>query len=245
MHAPLEDAPLFERRKTIMAKKYAMEATKRDGAGKGIARALRRDGKTPAVIYGDKKEPITITLDQNSANVEYNRGGMFTTLCEMNLDGDKHLVLARDIQLHPVRDTVEHVDFLRVTDKTKISVNVPVHIVGEDTSPGLKAGGVLNIIRFEVELNCSATKIPDFIEADISTKEIGDSIRISDATLPAGTSPVIDDRDFALASIDAPKTLEEEEADQDAADEALAAVGEEGEEGEAAEGDASAEDASE
>lgn len=225
-----------------MAIKYAMEATKRDGAGKGIARALRRDGKTPAVIYGDKKEPITITLDQNAVNVQYNRGGMFTTLCNMDINGENHLVLARDVQLHPVKDTVEHVDFLRVTDKTKISVNVPVQLIGEDVCPGLREGGVLNIIRFEVELNCSATKIPDVVEVDISSKEIGDAVRMSDAKLPAGTKPVIDDRDFAIASIDAPKTIEEEEADQEEADAVADAVGED----EAAEGeDAEAEEASE
>lgn len=230
-----------------MAKNYAMEAATRDSAGKGIARALRREGRTPAVIYGDKKEPVLISVDQNSTNVEYNRGGMLSTLCKLSVDGKEALVLARDVQLHPVRDTVEHIDFLRVTDKTKIAVSVPINILNEDKSPGLDQGGILNVIRFEVELNCSATKIPDSIDVDIGEKEIGDSIRISDATLPAGVTPVIDDRDFALASIDAPKSLEEEEADQEAADEALAAVGEDGEEGEAAEGgeEASKEDASE
>ena len=228
-----------------MAKTYAMEAAKRDGAGKGIARALRREGRTPAVIYGDKKEPVLISVDQNTVNVEYNRAGMFTTLCELNVDGDKNLVLARDVQLHPVTDVVEHVDFLRVTDKTKIAVSVPVQFAGEDAAPGLRAGGILNLIRFEVELNCSATKIPDFIEVDISAKEIGDSIRISDATLPAGTSPVIDDRDFAIASIDAPKTVEEEEAEAAENEEGIEAS-EAGDEAESSEGgEEASEDASE
>lgn len=231
-----------------MAKKYAMEAANRDGAGKGIARALRREGRTPAVIYGDKKEPILISLNQNKVNVEYNRGGMFTTLCEVNVDGDKSLVLARDIQLHPVTDVVIHVDFLRVTDKTKIAVNVPVQFINEADSPGLDAGGLLNVIRFDVELLCSATKIPDSIEVNLAGKEQGDSVRISDANLPDGVTPVISDRDFAIGSVDAPKTAEQEEAENAAAEEAAEAADAEGEEGEAAaEGgeDAAKEDASE
>ena len=196
-----------------MAKQYLMQANARDGAGKGIARALRREGRTPAVIYGDKKEPVLISLDQNSANVEYNRGHMLSTLCDLDVAGDKHLVLARDVQLHPVTDMVEHVDFLRVTAKTKIAVSIPVELVNEDASPGMKQGGILNVVRFEVELVCSATKIPDLIEVDLTGKEMGDSVRISDAKLPEGTSPVIDDRDFAIATIDKPKTAEEEDAE--------------------------------
>lgn len=218
-----------------MSGNYAFKAEKRDGAGKGIARALRRDGKVPAVIYGDKKEPITIAIPSNDINVQYNKGHMFTTLCDMDVNGEKHVVLARDVQLHPVSDLVVHADFLRVTAKTKIAVNVPVHLINEEKCPGIRAGGVLSIVRFEVELYCSAMDIPDAIEVNLEGKDIGDSIKISDATLPAGVKPVISDRDFTIANISAPKTAAQEEAEAEAAD-AEIAESEAGDD-EAAEGD--------
>lgn len=228
-----------------MSKNYALEAAKRDGAGKGIARALRRENKVPAVIYGDNKEPVLISLPANETNVEYNRGHMFTTLCDLNAGGDKHLVLARDVQLHPVTDTVQHIDFLRVTSKTTIAVNVPVHFINEDKSPGLEEKGVLNIVRYDVELYCSATAIPDKIEVDLTGKEQGDSVNVSDAALPDGTKPVIDDRDFTIATVMAPRKIEEElpvetEEGEEGA-EGKAADGEEGAEGEATEGEESKE----
>lgn len=192
-----------------MSKNYAMTAAKRDRAGKGIARALRREGRVPAVIYGDKKEPIKISLVANDTNVEYNRGHMFTTLCDLDVEGEKHLVLARDVQLHPVTDIVEHIDFLRVTAKTKIAVDVPVHFINEEKSPGLDQKGILNVVRYTVELVCSATHIPEQIEVNLEGKEQGDSVNISDAALPEGTKPVIDDRDFTIATIVAPRKAEE------------------------------------
>ncbi len=230
------------RKEKTMSDKYAFKAEKRDAAGKGIARALRRSGRIPAVIYGDKKEPVMISLDSNNTNVEYLRGHMLTTLCDLDVSGDKSLVLARDIQLNPVTDVVEHVDFLRVSAKTKIAVNIPVQFINEDKSPGLVDKGILSVIRFEVELNCSATSIPEVLEVNIEGKEIGDSIKMSDAILPAGVSPVIDDRDFTIATIDAPKTAEEEEAENEegAIDPVEAA-----EEAEAAEGGEATEEASE
>lgn len=220
-----------------MSDKYAFKAEKRESAGKGIARALRREGRIPAVIYGDKKQPVMISLDSNDANVEYNRGHMLTTLCDLDVSGDKNLVLARDVQLHPVTDKVEHIDFLRVTSKTKIAVNIPVNFLNEEDCPGLKEKGILNVIRFEVEVYCSATNIPETLDVDIATKVIGDSIKVSDASMPDGVSPVIDDRDFTIATIDAPKTIEEEEAE-----EAEAAEAAEGEEAEGAEGEEASEE---
>ncbi len=226
-----------------MSKNYALEAETRDRAGKGVARALRREDKTPAVIYGDKKEPINIALPANDLNVEYNKGHMFTMLCEMMIEGEKHVVLARDIQLHPVTDVVIHADFLRVTKKTQIAVEVPVNFINEDKSPGLKDGGVLNVVRYEIELYCSAMEIPESVEVDLAGAETGDTIKLSNITLPDGTKPVIDDRDFSIATIAAPKRIEEDDVPE----------GEEGaEEGEFAEGaegesadDAKGEDASE
>jgi len=232
-----------------MSKNYAFKAESRDGTGKGSARALRRDGLTPAVIYGDNKEPVTISIPSNDINVEYNKGHMFTTLCDLDVDGDKHLVLARDVQVHPVTDVVVHADFLRVNKKTKIAVAVPVELINEDKSSGMRDGGVLSVVRFEVELVCSAMEIPEVIKVDMDGKEIGDTIKISDAQLPEGVKPVIDDRDFAIANISAPKTMEDLEAEEAAADAEIEASEADDEaegaaEGEAAEG-GDAEDAKE
>lgn len=202
-------------------KNYAIEAQSRDRAGKGIARSLRREGRTPAVVYGDKKEPVLISVDTNNINTEYNRGHMLTTLCDLTVDGKKQVVIARDVQLHPVTDVVEHVDFLRVSRKTKVAVSVPVHFVGQDDAPGIQNKGILNVIRFEVELNCSATHIPEQIDVNIASKEIGDAIKISDAVLPKDVTPVIDDRDFTIATIDAPKAAAaEDEEETEGAEEA-------------------------
>lgn len=208
-----------------MSKNYAMTAAQRDGAGKGIARALRREGRVPAVIYGDNKDPVTISLSARDAHVEYHKGRMFTSLCEMDVDGKQHLVLARDIQTHPVSDNVQHIDFLRVTPKTKIAVDVPVQFINEDKSPGMDQKGVLNVVRYTVELLVTATNIPDVIEVSLEGKEHGDSVNVSDAALPEGAKPVIDDRDFTIATVLAPRKIEEE-------------VPAEGGEGEAAEGEA-------
>lgn len=227
-----------------MSKNYAMIADVRERAGKGIARSLRRAGKTPAVIYGDKKEPIKITLSENAINVEYNKGKIFTTLCDLNVGKEKHLVLARDVQLHPVTDIVEHVDFLRVTKKTKLAVDVPVQFINEDKCPSVEQKGTVNVVRHTVELLVSATAIPDFIEVNLEGKEHGDSVNVSDAALPEGATPVITDRDFTIATLLAPKTAEQQEAEDAAAAEAGDGIVSDEEataEGDEAEGDAEAE----
>lgn len=212
----------------MATKHYPMSAVKRERAGKGVARALRRENQTPAVIYGDKKDPITVSIPTKETNLEYNKGQMFTSICDLEVDGTKMEVLARDVQLHPVSDNVLHVDFLRVTDKTTVTVAVSVNFTNQEQSPGIKEKGVLNIIRYDVDIICQAKNIPDEIEVDISTFEIGDSIKISNASLPEGAKPAITDRDFALAAIAAPKTIIEDEPVE----------GAEGEEGaEAAEGE--------
>ena len=145
---------------------------------------------------------------------------MFTTLCDLAVAGDKHLVLARDVQLHPVTDVVEHVDFLRVNDKTKIAVNVPVQFINDDKCPSLAQKGTLNVVRHTVELMVSAMKIPDLIEVNIEGKEHGDPVKVSDASMPEGAAPVIDDRDFTIATLVPPKTAAQEEAEEAAAAEA-------------------------
>ena len=188
-----------------MSKNYALKAAKRDQAGKGVARSLRRENKVPGVIYGDKKEPVKIALPSNDINVEYRKGHMYTNLCDMDVDGQKHLLLMRDIQLHPVTDAVMHADFLRVNEKTMIAVEIPVEFLNEDKCEGLKEGGILNIVRHEVELMCSAMNIPESIQVNLEGKVYGDSVRINDAILPPGTKPVIE-RNFVIATLLAPKS---------------------------------------
>lgn len=193
-----------------MTKHYALSAETRDRAGKGVARALRRENKIPAVIYGDAKDAETIALPVKEVTMEYHKGHMFTNLCDLEIGGKKQLVLARDVQLDPVRDTVLHVDFMRVTPKTTIVVNVPVHFKNEEACPGVKAGGSVTIARHELELVCKATDIPEEVIVDLSKAEIGDAIKISDIELPNGTKSGYQ-RDVTIASIAAPRMLLEEE----------------------------------
>ncbi|MCB9989344.1 MAG: 50S ribosomal protein L25/general stress protein Ctc [Rhodospirillales bacterium] len=212
-----------------MSKNFALKAEKRERAGKGIARAVRREGKIPGVIYGDHKEPVVISMPEKELTLEYHKGHMFTNLCDMDVSGEKHTVLARDVQLHPVTDRMMHVDFLRVTPKTKLNVMIPVHFVGQEECPGLKEKGVLNVVRHEVEMTVQAVNIPENIEISLAGFEIGDSIKISAATLPEGSKPAITDRDFTIATIAAPKTaaaIEEEEAAEASAEAAAEASAE-------------------
>ncbi|MGQ0526703.1 MAG: 50S ribosomal protein L25/general stress protein Ctc [Alphaproteobacteria bacterium] len=225
-----------------MSKNYALKAAKRELAGKGVARALRREDKIPGVVYGDGKESVKISLPSIPVNLEYNKGLMFTHLCDLDVGGEKHLVLARDIQLHPVKDRVEHVDFLRVNAKTKIKIDVPVHFINEDKSPGLKEKAVLNVVRHEIELFCSAIDIPEFIEVDLTGMETGDAVKISHAILPQGSSPTIKERDFTIATLQEPKAYVEEEITNPAAEGVESAAPAEGAEGAApAAGDKKAE----
>lgn len=193
-----------------MTKHYALSAAKRDRAGKGIARSLRREDRIPAVIYGDKKEPLMISLPVKETTLEYQKGHMFTTLCDISVDGQKQLVLARDVQTHPVSDKIEHLDFLRVSEKTKLTVDVPVHFVNYEASKASKERAVLNIVRHTVEMVCLAQSIPEAIEVDLTPFEMGDAVKINDVKLPAGTTPKITDRNFTLATLAAPKAFVEE-----------------------------------
>ena len=188
-----------------MSRNYSLSAQKRDRAGKGVARALRRVSSIPAVIYGDNKEPELVSLPQKELTLTYQKGVMQTRLCDLSVDGKNHLVLARDVQLHPVTDAVIHVDFLRVTPKTTITVAIPVHFIDQDSSPGIKLDkGVLTVIHHSISLICPATKIPEMIEVSLKDKKIGDSIRLSMATLPEGVKAPKGMEDEALATIAAP-----------------------------------------
>ncbi len=182
---------------------YELKAVARERVGKGSSRELRRNGSIPAVIYGDKQAPISIVLDTNEVTKRIHAGGFMTTVASIQVGGEKINVLPKDYQLDPVRDFVLHVDFLRVSADSKVVVQVPVHFINEEKS-AIKIGGVLNIVRHEVELHCPANAIPEFITVDLAGHKIGDSLHISHVKLPAGVTPVIADRDFTIATIVAP-----------------------------------------
>lgn len=194
---PLEVVGIIWRK--TMSKHITMTAALRDRAGKGNARATRRSGKVPAVIYGDNKPPVLIALDNIQITKALHSGHLFTHLCDLTVDGQKHTVLARDVQMHPIKDTPDHVDFLRVSEKTVITVEVPVHVTGQDKSPGVKAGGVLNIVLHTLEVSCRADQIPEEIMVDISDMDITDTIKVGDLKLPAGVKPVADAEDTLIS----------------------------------------------
>jgi large subunit ribosomal protein L25 len=196
-----------------MAAAYELKAQARAGVGKGAARALRRQGLVPAVIYGDKKDPLPIAIAFKDAHKRIYAGGFLSHVITLDVDGTKHQVIPRDYQLDPVKDFPLHVDFLRVGAGTSLHVEVAVHFINEEASPGLKRGGVLNVVRHTIELSCPADAIPEAITIDLTGKEIGDSIHISHVVLPAGASPVIHERDFTIATLVAPSGLRAEEAE--------------------------------
>jgi large subunit ribosomal protein L25 len=217
-----------------------MAAQARDRVGKGTARAARRNGMVPCVIYGNKKPAVSVLLERRIVERELHKGGFTNRLYDVDVEGKSEQVLPRDVQLHPITDLPMHVDFLRLSSATQIKIMVPVTFLDDEESPGLKRGGVLNVVRHEIEFSCRADAIPETIEISLDGLDIGDSIHISQVKLPDGVEPTITDRDFTIATIAAPTVATEEE-------EAEAAEGEaEGEaaegEGEAAEGEASAEE---
>ena len=199
---------------------YELKAEVREQVGKGSARAVRNNGKVPAVIYGDKQPPLAIALSYKEIYYKIHGGGFLTTVATIDVDGKKIQVLPKDFQLDPVRDFPMHVDFLRVSKDTEVNVQIPVHFINEEKSPGIKRGGVLNIVRHEVEFHCPANAIPDSITVDLDGAEIGDSIHISSVKLPAGVKPVIADRDFTIATIAGSAAMKSEE-DADAASAAV------------------------
>lgn len=194
-----------------MTKVIALAAELRARAGKGTARQTRRDGRVPAVIYGNKQAPLTISLNEREFVRVLHQPGFFTHLFDVTVDGATHRVLPRDVQFHPVTDLPLHVDFLRVSAETRITVNVPVEFVDQEKSPGLKRGGVLNIVRHDVEVTCGADDIPEHLTISCEGFEVGASIHISAVKLPAGVTPTITDRDFTIATIVAPSGLKSEE----------------------------------
>jgi large subunit ribosomal protein L25 len=196
-----------------------ISASERERVGKGSARAARRAGLVPAVIYGDKKDPVGITMESREITKIVHQPGIFGRLLDIDVAGTKSTVLTRDIQFHPVSDKIMHMDFLRVSQSATVAVAIAVEFINEDKCPGIKVGGVLNVVRYEVELNCPATAIPEKITIDLEGVKIGDSIHISAIPLPDGVTPTITDRDFTVATLASPGggvKNEDEETDEGA-----------------------------
>ncbi len=178
-----------------------LEAATRGRVGKGAARQTRREGRVPAVIYGDKKEPETISLDYNQVWKMYLKGQFMAKVFKLKVGDSQQLVVSRDLQLDPVKDTPIHIDFLRIGKDGLIRIQVPVKFKNETTCPGLKRGGVLNIVRHEIEVWVPYDKIPPAFEVDLASVQIGQSIHVSALPMPDGAKPVIQDRDFTVATI--------------------------------------------
>lgn len=206
-----------------MSAVVSVAAEGRDRAGKGAARATRRAGRVPAVIYGDKKEATLISLDPKTIDRLIHKKAFFATLLDIELSGKKHRVLPRDVQFDVVTDRTLHIDFQRVGKDTKIHVNVPVVLRNETAAPGIKRGGVINLVRHEIEFLCSPDNIPQAIEVDLTGLDIGGSIHISAVKLPEGATPTIRERDFTLVTIGAPSSMKSEAEAAPAAGAAAAA----------------------
>ena len=196
----------------------------REQVGKGAAREARRNGSIPGVVYGDNKSPQPITVNRQQMDKLLEQPGLFNTLYELQVGDKKQQVLPRDVQLDVVTDIPLHVDFLRLSGTTEITIDVPVVFINQEESEGLKQGGVLNIVRHQIEVRCKASTIPQFIEVDLTGAEMGDSIHISAVSLPEGVAPTITDRDFTIVTVAAP-TIHVEPEDEESIE------GEEGEEG--------------
>lgn len=196
-----------------MSETLNLPAEARERAGKGASRALRRDGRTPAVIYGGKEEPTLIHVEQKELVRQLMTGHFMNSIVNIEIGGQIVRTLPKDVAFHPVTDRPTHVDFLRLTGDSKVEVSVPVVFINEEASPGLKKGGVLNIVRHELELLCPNADIPEEIQIDVTGREIGDSIHISSVTLPKGVTSVITDRDFTIATVIAPSGLKSSEGE--------------------------------
>ncbi|HSF11970.1 MAG TPA: 50S ribosomal protein L25/general stress protein Ctc [Erythrobacter sp.] len=190
-----------------MSETLTLPAEARERAGKGASRAIRREGRTPAVIYGGKEEPTLIHVEEKELVRQLMTGHFMNSIVNIEIGGKTVRTLPKDVAFHPVTDRPTHVDFLRMTGDSMVEVQVPVVFINEEASPGLKKGGVLNIVRHELELLCPNADIPDEIQIDVTGKEIGDAIHISEVALPKGVKSVITDRDFTIATLIAPSGL--------------------------------------
>ncbi|RIA47239.1 50S ribosomal protein L25/general stress protein Ctc [Dichotomicrobium thermohalophilum] len=207
-----------------MAELLELTAEPRDKTGSTAARAIRKNGGVPAVVYGGRGGPEKVTLNYKEVWKQVETGTFLSTVYLLNVNGKKTRVIPRDVQFDPVRDFLEHVDFLRLAKDAVVEVDVPVHVINEEESPGLKRGGALNMTRHEIGLTCPADAIPEYIEVDVTGLDIGDSLHISQVALPEKVTPTITDRDFTVLSIAGTAAAEpEEEAEGEAEEEAEAA----------------------
>ena len=214
-----------------MSEQLTLPAEARERAGKGASRALRRDGRVPAVVYGEKKEALSIHVEEKLLTKMLHTGHFMNSVIMIDVGGKATRTLPKAVDFHPVSSRPIHVDFLRIGEHSQVTVNVPVRFDNEEASPGLKRGGVLNIVQHELELVCDAASIPNEIHIPLDGLEIGDTIHISQVKLPEGTKPANEDEDFTVATIVAPSAMKAEE--EEAAPEGeVPVVGEEGAEGE-------------
>ena len=226
-----------------MSEQLVLSAETRERAGKGASRHLRREGRVPAVVYGNNEEPLSIHVEEKALIKALSSGHFMNSVVMIDAGGAATRTLPKDVQFHPVTDRPLHVDFLRISEHAKVQVEVPIHFVDEDKSKGIKRGGVLNQVRHELELICDAAEIPEQIVISLAGMDIGDSLHISAVSLPKGTESAITDRDFTIATIVAPSAMksdagEGEEGEAEAATEATEQEAEtaEGESEEASEG---------
>ena len=209
-----------------MQAQIEFKASERPVAGTGPARAARREGNIPVVVYGNGKEPVSLAVDANQLSTEYRKGGFMNKVVALKTEKETFFGLPRDLQLHPVSDKIEHADFMHVDETSTVRVNVPVRFLNRERSVGLKRGGALNIVRRAIECFANVKNIPAFVELDLASVNIGDSVHISQISLPEGVTPTITDRDFTICSVTG--RAKDKDADKPAA---------EGAEGEAAEGE--------
>jgi large subunit ribosomal protein L25 len=219
-----------------MSEQLTLPAETRDRAGKGASRELRRDGRVPAVVYGQKKEPLSIHVEEKLLSKMLSTGHFMNSVVMIDVEGKPTRTLPKAVDFHPVSSRPIHVDFLRISEHTKVNVAVPMRFDNEDASPGLKRGGVLNVVVHELEIVCDAAHIPSEIHIPLDGLEIGDSIHISEVKLPDGVTPANTEEDFTVATIVAPSAMKAEEEEAAAADAVPTVDGEEAEDDEAADG---------
>ena len=200
-----------------MSDALTLPAEARERAGKGASRVLRREGRVPAVIYGGKEEPVTIHVEAKELIRQLGTGHFMNSIVMIDVGGKKVRTLPKDVAFHPVTDRPVHVDFLRLAKNAKVEVMVPVVFLNAEASPGLTTGGVLNIVRPVLDLICASVELPAPIEIDVTGKDVGDSIHISEVALPAGSESAITDRDFTIATLVAPSALKKAEGAEAAA----------------------------
>ena len=206
--APLEVGTFFisHRKEFKMSNKIQFAVKLRERAGKGASRALRRADEIPAVVYGDKKSPTLICVEKKELVKNIHKEGFFSKIIELTVSGKKQLVLAKDLQLHPVTDTPLHVDFLRIGDSSEVTVDVPLHFINEESCKGIKQGGILNVIAHSLSLVCAVDKLPSAINIDLSGLDLGDSIHLADIKLPDGSKSA-QEQNITIASISAPSSM--------------------------------------